>query len=55
MKVLGAVIRFQAVSLLDGVAFAAGVVLVIAAAAAAAYHPARRAARVDPMTTLRAE
>ena len=41
--------------LIDGVAFGAGLTLVVAAAALAAYQPARRAARVDPALTLRAD
>ena len=52
LQILGATIRFRAVSLLDGVAFGAGLALVVAAAALAAYQPARRAARVDPALTL---
>jgi ABC-type lipoprotein release transport system permease subunit len=40
---------------MDGVAFAAGLAMVIGAAAIAAYAPARRAARVDPALTLRAD
>ena len=55
LQILGATIRFRAVSLLDGVAFGAGLALVVAAAALAAYQPARRAARVDPALTLRAD
>jgi predicted permease len=55
LKILGTVVRLAAVSLLDGVAFGAGLALVVAAAAIAAYQPARRAARVDPALTLRAD
>ena len=51
----GATIRLRAVSLIDGVAFGAGLTLVVAAAALAAYQPERRAARVDPARTLRAD
>ena len=54
-KVLDATIRLQAISLLDIGAFAVGLVVVMAAAALAAYQPARRAARIDPSETLRAE
>jgi ABC-type lipoprotein release transport system permease subunit len=45
----------RAVTLVDVSAFAAGGALVMAAAALAAYQPARRAARIDPSNTLRAE
>jgi predicted permease len=37
----------------DGVAYAGAVLLVTAASVAAAYFPSRRAARIDPTTTLR--
>jgi predicted permease len=40
---------------LDPVAYAAALVATIAAATLASYVPARRAARIDPMNTLRAE
>jgi predicted permease len=55
LRILGATVRLRAVSLLDGVAFGAGLAMVVAAAAIAAYHPARRAAHVDPALTLRAD
>jgi ABC-type antimicrobial peptide transport system permease subunit len=55
LRILGATVRLRAVSLLDGAAFGAGLALVVAAAAIAAYQPARRAARVDPAQTLRAD
>jgi hypothetical protein len=55
LKILGSLVRLQAVSLMDGVAFGAGLAMVIGAAAIAAYAPARRAARVDPALTLRAD
>jgi len=43
------------VSWLDGIAFGAGLGLVIAATGLAAYHPARRAALIDPAQTLRVD
>ena len=55
LRILGTTVRLKAVSLLDGVAFTAGLALVAVAAAIAAYHPARRAARLDPARTLRAD
>jgi predicted permease len=41
------------VNTFDLLAYAAGVFLVVAAAIGAAYFPSRRAARIDPVTTLR--
>jgi ABC-type antimicrobial peptide transport system permease subunit len=55
LKVLSAAIHMSRVSVLDGVAFGGGLALVLAATAFAAYHPARRATRVDPSVTLRAD
>jgi ABC-type antimicrobial peptide transport system permease subunit len=55
MKVLNNAIRLEAISLLDAVAFAAGLALVIAATLLAAYQPARRATRIDPFQILRTD
>jgi ABC-type antimicrobial peptide transport system permease subunit len=41
------------VSAADPISIGAAVVLLVAAATAAAYVPARRAAAVDPLTTIR--
>jgi ABC-type antimicrobial peptide transport system permease subunit len=43
------------VSSLDPLAYVAALVVTIAAATIASYVPARRAATIDPMNTLRAE
>jgi predicted permease len=55
LQILGSTVRLRAVSLLDARAFAGGLALVAVAAALAAYQPSRRAARVDPALTLRAD
>jgi ABC-type antimicrobial peptide transport system permease subunit len=55
MKALSAAVTLRALTLVDITAFAAGFALVVAAAMLAAYQPARRAARIDPSSTLRAE
>jgi ABC-type antimicrobial peptide transport system permease subunit len=55
LHVLNSAIELETISLLDASAFAAGLALVLAASALAAYQPARRAARVDPARTLRAD
>jgi ABC-type lipoprotein release transport system permease subunit len=55
MKVLSAAIQLEAVSLFDVAAFAGGLGLVLTATAVAAFYPARRATRVDPALTLRAD
>ena len=55
LKVLGSLVRLKEVSLLGAAPFLAALLLVLAATALAAYHPARRATRVDPAETLRAE
>jgi len=41
--------------MLDAAAFGGGLALIAAATTCAAYHPARRATRVDPAVTLRAD
>ncbi len=55
MLALRAVVRLEAVTVVDAASFAAGVAIVSGAAALAAFHPARRAARIDPARTLRAD
>ena len=55
MKALSAAVQLRQVSLLDYVAFAAGLFVIAAAAALASYYPARRAIRVSPASTLRAD
>ena len=45
----------QIVHITDPVAYAASLIVIIAACLAAAWIPATRAARVDPMKTLRQE
>jgi predicted permease len=52
---LRSVISLRMISFLDPAPFAAGLLVIAAAALAAAYAPARRATRVDPAETLRAE
>jgi putative ABC transport system permease protein len=55
LKVLSSWIQLRSITLLDLAAFAGGLTLVMAAVALAAYHPARRATRIDPAQTLRAD
>ena len=55
MKVLDDLVTLQNVSVLDAGAFAMSLALVALATALAAYAPARRATRVEPSETLRAE
>ncbi len=55
MKLLGTAVRLETISLVDLGAFAAGLALVLAATLLAAYQPARRATRIDPAQTLRAD
>jgi len=45
--------RLFFIAAFDALAFCAGALVPLAASAAAAYFPARRAARIDPITTLR--
>jgi predicted permease len=55
MRTLSTAIQLRQVSVLDLAAFAVGVIVIVAAAGLAAYHPARRAIRVSPAFTLRAD
>ena len=55
MRALSAAVQLRQVSLLDIGAFAAGLIVIVLAAALATYHPARRAIRVSPALTLRAD
>ena len=55
LKGLTVLVRMQNVSLLNGWAFIAGATLIVAACAVAAVAPARRAIRVNPSDTLRAD
>jgi predicted permease len=55
LKVLSSAIQMSRVSVLDGTAFGGALAIVLAGTAFAAYHPARRATRVDPAVTLRAD
>jgi putative ABC transport system permease protein len=50
---LRAIVNLRNLSLLDPVAFAAGVLVLAAAAGAAAYVPSRHATRIDPSEALR--
>ncbi len=55
LKLLNSLVQLKEVSLLNVAPFAAALAIVLAATAFAAYQPARRATRVDPAETLRAE
>jgi predicted permease len=55
LRFLSSVVPLKEVSLLNAAPFAVALILVLGATALAAYQPARRATRVDPAETLRAE
>ncbi|HET7698245.1 MAG TPA: ADOP family duplicated permease [Vicinamibacterales bacterium] len=55
LKFLGSLVQLKEVSLLNAAPFAIALALVLLATVLAAYQPARRATRVDPAETLRAE
>jgi predicted permease len=55
MRLLSTVVRLDNVSVIDPGAFAVSVALILGAVALASYGPARRAARVDPSSMLRAD
>jgi predicted permease len=52
-QLFASVIQIQMIHTFDRVAFVGGTALVLSACVCAAYFPARRAARVDPIATLR--
>jgi predicted permease len=55
MTLLSAAVPLRGIAFVDASAFAAGMAIVVAAAVLAAYGPARRATRIDPSITLRAD
>ena len=55
MKTLTSLVQLRQLSLLDVTAFASALLVVGAATALATYFPSRRATRIDPAETLRAE
>ena len=55
MKLLSRFVRLANVSVVDPIAFAVSVAIIAAAVALASFGPARRAARVDPASMLRAD
>jgi ABC-type antimicrobial peptide transport system permease subunit len=55
LRTLNSATAFATASMLDVPAVIAGLSVVLAATAIASFYPARRATRVDPATTLRAD
>jgi ABC-type antimicrobial peptide transport system permease subunit len=55
LRTLNSLIQLAQVTVLDVRAFGVAVFLIVVVAAVAAYAPARRAARIDPAATLRAD
>jgi ABC-type antimicrobial peptide transport system permease subunit len=55
LRTLTSVIQFRTAPLLSGDVFTFSIVLVVLSALIAAWHPAHRAARIDPAQTLRAD
>ncbi len=55
MKILSTVIRLENIAVIDAGAFVVSAALTVGAVALASYGPARRAARVDPSSMLRAD
>ena len=55
LRTLNSATAFATASMLDVTAFMVGLSMVLAATAIASFCPARRATRVDPATTLRAD
>ena len=55
MTLLSAAVPLRGIEFVDAGAFAGGMAVIVAAAVLAAYAPARRASRIDPSITLRAD
>ena len=55
LTALASVVTLREVTMIDPLSFAAAAAIVAAASALAAWYPSRRATRVDPAETLRAE
>jgi predicted permease len=55
LKTLASIVQLREVTVLDPLSFPAAVLIVAAATSFAAWQPSRRATRVDPAETLRAE